>query len=197
MYTDSHTDSPAESQLLHRLRQGDEKIFEYIFNRYYPRICLYAAHYAGDGKDAEDIAEESFLKIWHGNRDFQSLKHLKASLYQAARHIGLNHLQATQRRQTRESAYELGREQQETRLDQIIQAEVLGELYRAVDQLPGRARQIIIETYLEGKSNQEVADLLGLSLQTVKNQKLRALALLRKNMRRQSFLLLMSFQFIF
>ena len=71
---------------------------------------------------------------------------------------------------------------QEPHLDEIVRAEVMGELHHAVDKLPERARQIITETYLNGKTNQEVADEMGLSLQTVKNQKLRALSLLRKDL---------------
>lgn len=180
MYTTAIQD---ESELLHQLQEGDERAFAYIFERFYKRICLYAAHYARGGKEAEDLAEESFLRIWNGKRTFETMEHLKASLYQAVRHIGINDLVAFQRREAREISYMEEQEQtQEAALDQIVRSEVMGELYEAVNQLPPRARQIIVDTYLKGKTNQEVADEMGLSLQTVKNQKLRALALLRRNL---------------
>ncbi|MNW01780.1 RNA polymerase sigma factor [compost metagenome] len=71
----------------------------------------------------------------------------------------------------------------------------MAELYDALKKLPPKAREIVELTYLEGYSNQEVADLLHISLQTVKNQKLRALSLLRKLLSRNSFHYLMSIVF--
>lgn len=188
-----HLETKEEDRLLQLLQQGDQKAFASIFHRYYHRICLYANHYADGSKEAEDLAEESFLRIWQGNRTFQSMDHLKASLYQAVRHIGLNHQTSIRRSEAREAIFMEDKQfVEETRLDQIVHAEVMSELYEAVNKLPDKARQIIIKTYLEGSSNQEAADYFGLSIQTIKNQKLRALSLLRKNLSRRSLQILLS-----
>ena len=47
----------------------------------------------------------------------------------------------------------------------------MGELYDAINKLPDQAKKVIILSYLEGKSNQEIADALQINLQTVKNYK--------------------------
>ncbi len=81
---------------------------------------------------------------------------------------------------------------QDDHLLEITRVEALNELYTAVESLPKKARQIILETYINGKSNQEVANELGISLQTVKNQKLRALSLLRERISREGFFMLVT-----
>lgn len=197
--TMEYGDADRDHLVLEGFRRGDEKAFEVIFHRYYKRICLYAENFAADSKEAEDIAGEGFLRIWNGKRDFDSLNHLKASLYQATRHVGINQQVSTKRTKVRLDNYHLSNkdDMEGNQLQQIVYSEVMDELYRAVNLLPEKARIIIVETYIEGKSNQEVADQLGISIQTVKNQKLRALSLLRNKLRKPAFQLLISGQLLF
>lgn len=187
-----------ETYLLGRLRKDDEKAFEYVFHRYYKRLCLFATHFAYDSKEAEDIVEEAFVKIWKSKKNYESIDHLRASLYQAVRQIGINHQTSHTRRRNRVDTYLSEKEHSEdTLLHQIVHTEVMSALHAAIHELPPRARQIIIGTYLEGKSNQEVADELGLSIQTVKNQKIRALSILRTKLNPDSFRMFILGCFIF
>lgn len=187
----------SEMLLLYDLKNGKEKAFEYIFHRYYNRLCVFSSNFVDETKEAEDIAEEAFVNIWNSKRDFQSILHLKSSLYQTARRIGLNKQTARHRRAVRTDNYLANQEQvQESQLQHIVYAEAMGELYEAIQKLPPKAQQIIKATYLEGKSNQEVADEMGINLQTVKNQKLRALTILRNRLNKDSFNLLISGVFI-
>ncbi|MBE8721268.1 RNA polymerase sigma factor [Sphingobacterium pedocola] len=187
----------SEMLLLYDLKNGKEKAFEYIFHRYYNRLCVFASNFVDETKEAEDIAEEAFVNIWNSKRDFQSILHLKSSLYQTTRRIGLNKQTARHRRMIRTDNYLANQEQfQESQLQHIVYAEAMGELYEAIKNLPPKAQQIIKATYLEGKSNQEVADEMGINLQTVKNQKLRALTILRNRLNKDSFNLLISGVFI-
>jgi len=184
-------------ELIAKLRQSDEHAFEFIFHQYYPRICLYALQFTNDDKEAEDIAKDAFIKIWKGKKEFESIDHLKSSIYQATKHVGLNYREKNSRSIKREEIFLYDQDKVEiNHLDFMIESEVFGSLYQAIQQLPTQARKIIISTYLEGKSNQEVADLMNLSVQTVKNHKLRALNLLRKQLNLQTFQLLTTGYFI-
>jgi len=187
----------SELHLLEDLNIGKEKAFEFVFHRYYSRICLFAGQFVEETREAEDIAEEAFVNMWNSKRDFENLLHLKSSLYQTARRIGLNKQTARQRRAVRTDNYLADQEQfQESQLQHIVYAEAMGELYTAIQNLPPKAQQIIKSTYLEGKSNQEVADEMGINIQTVKNQKIRALAILRSKINKDSFILLIAGVFI-
>jgi len=188
----------SEKELLKALLSGKESAFQYIFHRYYARICFFASSFVSNSQDAEDIAEESFIKLWQGNRSFENLVHLKASLYQIARRVGINHQLAEHRRNARVNRYLADQDEFQASLDStIVYGETMAQLQEALKRLPHKAQHIIQLTFLQGKTNQEVADEMGIALQTVKNQKLRALALLRKNLNKESFLLLLLGAFIF
>jgi len=189
---------PSEKELLEDFLNGEEQACAHVYNRYFSRICLYASSFVDESKEAEDIAEEGFLRLWQSRRRFESLSHLKAALYQATRHVGINHQTARQRRLNRVDSYVAQQEQnQKSYLHEIVYTEAMAELYEAIQKLPPKAREIIQLSYLEGNSNQEIADLLQLNIQTVKNQKLRALGLLRQHLKRDSFNYLLSLIVLF
>ncbi len=71
------------------------------------------------------------------------------------------------------------RQNDEHMLYSIIETEVLDAVYLSIDQLPEGCRNILKMTFLEEMKNQEVADKLGISVNTVKTQKQRAVQLLK------------------
>ncbi|RKO72028.1 sigma-70 family RNA polymerase sigma factor [Sphingobacterium puteale] len=188
----------SEKELLDDFLNGEERACAHVYNRYFSRICLYASNFVDESKEAEDIAEEGFIRLWQSRRRFESLSHLKAALYQATRHVGINHQTARKRRLNRVDSYVAQQEpDQKSHLHELVYAETMAELYDAIQKLPPKAREIIQLSYLAGNSNQEIADLLQLNIQTVKNQKLRALGLLRQHLTRDSFNYLLSLIVLF
>jgi len=188
----------SEKELLEAFLKGEEQACAHVYNRYFSRICLYASSFVDESREAQDIAEEGFIRLWESGRRYESLSHLKAALYQATRHIGINHQTARSRRLNRVDSYMAQQEQhQKSYLHEIVYTEAMAELYEAIQKLPLKAREIIQLSYLEGNSNQQIADLLQLSIQTVKNQKLRALGLLRQHLKRDSFNYLLSLIVLF
>jgi RNA polymerase sigma-70 factor (family 1) len=180
-----------ETRLLDDLNNRNEAAFSFVFHRYYNRLCLFASQFVTETREAEDIVDEAFIKIWHGQRSFENMLHFKSSIYQTTRHVGLNKQTSNQRRSARTDIYTSWQTQvEESQLQQMVYAEAMGELYEAIQSLPPKAQQIIKATYLEGKSNEEVAAEMQISIQTVKNQKLRALTLLRHRLKKDTFYLL-------
>ncbi len=72
-------------------------------------------------------------------------------------------------------------------LDAIIRSEVVDEIYEAIQSLPESCRRISRMGYLEGMKNQEIAEELGLSINTIKTHKQRALQLLRLRLNPAAF----------
>ncbi|MNL34998.1 RNA polymerase sigma factor [compost metagenome] len=72
----------------------------------------------------------------------------------------------------------------------MIQAEVIGELYAALNLLPERCRLIFKMGYLEGMKNHEIAEKLNISVNTIKTQKKRGLAILRSHLPPQTYYIL-------
>lgn len=186
-----------EKDLLAQLQQGDDSAFRVVFERFYARLCVFADRFVNDREASKDIVNDVFVKFWKGPKSFQQIDHVLASLYLTTKHTALNHQQGTVRSMKRNFAYqaELGGENTHY-LAEIVRAEMFNALHEAIAKLPEKAGRIVRETYLEGKSNQEVAEEMGISLQTLRNQKSRGLTILRSRLNKDSFELLIAGVFV-
>lgn len=178
--------------LLLGLQNKDEGAFNDVFLALYPRLCLFAEKFVQDKEDSEDIVEDVFLKLWDNPMLFNDSDHLKAYLFRSIRNSCLNLLKANQRSFDRNNFFsqEQGEIDETSYLSEITHIEVMAELYAAIAQLPPQAQRVITKTYIEGMSNQEVADELALSINTVKNHKQNALAILRSKLSNDSYFML-------
>src|SRR5579872_7109291 len=73
-------------QLLEGFREGRESAFSSIFRQLYPALCYYSLRFTNDQAAAEDIATDSFMKVWERRGNFYHLDALKSYLYTTVRH---------------------------------------------------------------------------------------------------------------
>lgn len=163
-------------------QRGEEQGFSYFFNDLYPALLYYAFRFLNDRPSAEDVVEESFIKIWERHESFNHPQVIKSWLYTTVRNACLNKLQQEQRKQVKEDM--LARQQegahQQSHLNEIILAEVIAEVHATISSLPTGCRKIFEMMYIHGKTVREIAKELNLSISTIKNQKARGLTILRK-----------------
>ncbi|MBE9668140.1 MULTISPECIES: RNA polymerase sigma factor [Mucilaginibacter] len=170
----------------------DPNSFEIIFRKFYPSLCFFAERITGSHDDAEDVIEELFVKLWNKQLQFETEQHLKAYLYRSAKNACLDFLKVSERSDMRNTFFAEERGYSEDAyLNEIIRAEIISEVYHAIESLSPQCSKIITMSYLDGKSNQEIADELNLSVQTVKNQKGRGLAMLKQRLPNDKFQLLL------
>lgn len=184
-----------EKNLLQKLREGDHAAFKHVFLQRYPSLRLFAARFVPDEAEADDLVEEVFVRLWQKGFDFNDYDHLKASLYRQLRNDCLNLLKLRKRAEERNRFFVAESMAHDADyLSAITRTETIAQLHRAISSLPQQMGKVIRYSYLDGLSNQEVADKMGTSLQTVKNQKRKALALLRGILGTQTYLLLLSLE---
>jgi RNA polymerase sigma-70 factor (family 1) len=172
-----------EVQLVDAFRHGDEKAFSELFHLLYPVVCFYALRYTGDQASAEDIASESFVKIWQRKNDFSHFKVLRAYLYSTVRNASINWRIKNGRQRRHENNQALfSNTVENNREENIIRAEIFHDVHTAFAKLPPRCRQIISMIFFEGKNTRQVAEELNLSIGTVKTQKAWGFMLLRGRM---------------
>ncbi|MFY8035549.1 MAG: sigma-70 family RNA polymerase sigma factor, partial [Cyclobacteriaceae bacterium] len=82
----------ADSELIHdsELVQGNELAFEKIFKIYYKPLCHYAYSFLNDGAEAEEVVQNTFVKIWERRSTIQVQTSVKAYLYSMVRNSCLN-----------------------------------------------------------------------------------------------------------
>ena len=174
-----------KQEIISQFRAGDPKALEILFRSYYKPLCLFADRLLKDRLAAEDIVVEVFIKLWERHKLFKSQQNIKAFLYISTRNASLNLLKQAQRDSLtkRQAAYINGDEDGYI-LNEIVKVEVMKEMLVAVDGLPGQCQKICKLSFLKGLKNQEIASSLNISVHTVKNQKVRALQLLKDRLSR-------------
>ena len=174
-------------EILVELKAGKPSAFRYLFDQYYDGLVLFANHWLNDAEAAEDVVQECFVDFWVNRRFEKITDGLDKYLVQSVKHASLNYIRASKRREFR---HELAAEYE----DVSVQEEQQGEwerLYTAIQQLPEERKRIFMMVCLEGKKYKEVADLLGISINTVKTQMGRAFQYLRETLKSPETLILL------
>lgn len=173
------------------LNISDSHTFDRIFRLHHAALCYYANRVIGSIDDAEDVVEEVFIKCWNSEKVFDSNEHVIFFLYKAVQNASLNFIKSKQRANNKHDlAGKKYDDVEESHLERLIRAEVLREIYDEIENLPPQERNIMMLSIKEGRKNQEIADEFGISLQSVKNSKSRALNRLRFKLSAEDFLLL-------
>ena len=126
----------------------------------------------------DDIVQDLFVSLWNKKENFESIEKIKAFLFVSARNACLNELIRLQIHQTKLDEYKVEREYEEFE-DIILIDDFDRKLTKWLDALPTECRRVV-ELSLSGKKNQEIADIMQLSVNTVKNQKVKGFKILRE-----------------
>jgi RNA polymerase sigma-70 factor (ECF subfamily) len=181
-----------EAELLQRLAIADEVAFSAVFREYYAVLCAFAQKIIQESADPEDLVNEVFLKLWNRRQVFEDFRHLKDFLYKSVRNACFDTIKGAVHSKERQAVFLGTQAGWETTADlEMIRIEVFKELYHEIDQLPEQCGKIIRMGYIEGLKNDEIARELGLSVQTVKNQKSRGVMLLKRRLPPEIFIILL------
>ena len=166
--------------------------FKIIFDKYYPLMVLYSVNFISSKEICEDIVQEVFLKIWDKEIEFENEKALKTYLYNSVKNTSLNYLkhQAVVNKYNdlaKEDVYE-----EDFALSNLIKNEVYTLLINALEELPKKCAQIY-KLSLNGLKASEIAEDMGLAVETVKSQKKRAKKLLKEKLGRFSYFVFLLF----
>ena len=171
----------AELQFL-SFRKGEEKGFAYFFHLFYSRVRFFASRLLDDRPEADDITEEAFIKLWRRHERFEGVDAVRNFLYLVVRNACFDFLRQDKRETSRNEAFSrLTGTTENFILEEMIRSEVMGEVQEAINNLPMQCKRIF-HLYVEGKSYAEIAAELHLSVSTIRNQKARALQLIRQQL---------------
>lgn len=147
--------------------------FEEYFRKLYLPLGMYALRIVDDADDAEDLVVETFLKTWHQVEEGGEIDNFKAFLYRVVRNECISFL----RRKKETVGVEFIPEVDEETVDT---SERDAEIWKAIDQLPEKCREVFLLSKCDGLTNEEIAEELGISIKTVKNQMTKAFSRLRE-----------------
>ncbi|WP_316838682.1 RNA polymerase sigma-70 factor [Pedobacter gandavensis] len=168
-----------------------ELLLQLLHESYYDRLLYYAWTIIHDKETSRDLVQEAFICYWNQKEQVSPhLTQIRNFLYVNVKNACLKHLRHDKVVGKYMGLQDPDPVEEASALNKMIQAETIGEIYAAIATLPEGCRRISKMGYLEGLKNQEIADELGISINTVKTQKKRALQLLRLKLSPESFLAL-------
>jgi RNA polymerase sigma-70 factor (family 1) len=169
-----------QEDIISGFRNSDEWAIKQIYKLYYRPLCYYAERLIQIQEDAEDIVVESFLKLIKKNTDFDKLSDIRSFLFIVTRNACFDFLRQRKRMAARDPEFAISDDSFESVDDnEMIAAKVLQVIYASVEKLPSQCKQVFKLTFIEGMSTAAVASEMGISPQTVLNQKNKALKSLR------------------
>lgn len=156
---------------------------EVIFKKYYGALCYYASHYIDDMEVVQDLVQDIFVRLIEVPQMFETSEHLRNFLYLSVRNACLNDLHKNSLKERHIKYVQETQTIAEIPSEEILTAEVYRRLKEAVDELPGECRKILYLSYFEGQGNEQIAQQLQLSVNTVRAQKMRGKKLLKAKLK--------------
>ena len=161
-------------------RQGNRDVFKQVYDLYYETIYTFVYNLVRNEEEAQDITTDTFVKLWRLRDRFESLNNIKAFLYVTSRNASLDHFRKLQRQRSLQKDLNYLFDTEARLGHEVISAEVISELYMRIEQLPDACRRIVKMILFENLNTAEIAEKLGISNQTVLNQKAKAVSKLSK-----------------
>jgi RNA polymerase sigma-70 factor (ECF subfamily) len=188
--------------LVSAVRAGSEEAFDRLLSHYQASVYNVVYRIVGNPQDAADTVQEVFLKVYRGLEKFQGNSSLKTWIFRIAVHEGCNYKRWWRRHAQRESSLEttlgsadrsradrdaptLGEmlvEQSSSPFESTSSHEVRAIVDRALDEMPEHYRTAVVLRDLEDLSYEEITEVLGVSLGTVKSRVGRGREALRKRL---------------
>ena len=165
-----------------------ENNFRTYFDRYYHVLVGFANKFVKDIDISEDLVQDIFVNLWEKHDCYENEITLKVYLYRSVRNNCLSFLkkQKVHLKYMEKTINELDRE--DFFLNQILSEEVTRLLYQFIQELPQKRQQIIRYSML-GLRNQDIAEIMGISVHTVKVQKMHSYKELRRKLGEHAFLI--------
>ena len=178
---------PTDEQLVVAFQAGDVAAFDLLVSRWDRKIQGAVYRVVGQGEDVRDITQEAFLKAYRALPLFKREAKFSSWLYQIALNLCRDRLRR-RRRSLAEVSLDLLNENGDLPLAaggpsavELLEArEISRTVGSAVWALPEEQREVIVLKEYQGLTFQEIADVLGLPVSTVKTRLYRGLGLLRE-----------------
>ena len=181
-------DGSEDFDLMKRIARGDESAFRELLIRHQDAVLGTVAKMLGNPSDAEDIAQQVFLRIWQHAKSYRPDAKFTTYLFTITRNLVFNETRRRSRKKeisldtadTSGSHHEPGDAPHRQPDASLLEAELRIAVDRAIASLPETQRLAVILRRYEDLSYEEIAEVLELSVSAVKSQLFRARNSLRE-----------------
>ena len=167
----------SDDELVEQIRLGDEKAAENLIKRYYSPILRYCKWHCSNLERAEDLTQETFLKLFKNISGYKRKKKFKSYLYTIANHVCIDESRKVQ-------AYAI--ENDETIVnesDEVLRIEDKAEVNYLLNFLSPEQKEAVILRFGEQLEFWEIAKVMGCNMRTAQSRVRSALRIMREELR--------------
>lgn len=169
-------------ELLNLIQMDDKAAFKELYKRYWSKLYVYAYNVLKEKDICEDIIQEIFVNLWERRNDVQIIN-ISAYLYQSLKYKIFNHFRNSKYKRQLLERLNIFVEKMDISNSYEIY-ELTERVENIISKLPEQRRKIFRLSRNENFSNKEIAQKLGISIQTVKNQISQTLKTLRESLKK-------------
>jgi RNA polymerase sigma-70 factor (ECF subfamily) len=202
MNASGQTNKIQVEELVAQAQGGDEAAFEALVAQFSTRIYNYVARMVQDPTEAQDVAQETFVRAYQAIKNFRGASSFQTWLYRIASNLAIDAARRRKRRQwdvvsldepvEGDEDSEMGRDfpddKTRTPAEEAESAETRRQVWEAIGELSDKLRPVIILYDLQGLSYEEVAHVLGCPMGTVKSRLFNARSQLREKLKARMLL---------
>jgi RNA polymerase sigma-70 factor (family 1) len=179
--------SSTDSELLALASKGDEAAFTELYNRYWGKAFNFIFRVVKQRDATEELVSDIFTRLWVGRELLKDIESLDAFLYSVCRNRGIDFLRSVSRRERLQQAVARQVAQGGTSLSEnadqkLLDSETQRIILEAVQELSPQRARVFTMSRMQYMSQEQIAETLGLSVNTVKTTMNRALKDLRRNL---------------
>lgn len=155
---------------MERVQNGDHAAFSHLVDRYLSRLRPFALRMMGNAEDADDVVQETFLRVWRGAHSWQPGRvQLTTWLHRIARNLCIDVIRrrrpTTEFDETHAEAGDLA-----ANLEQVTMAAELGDrVAAALASLQERQKTALLLCHYQGLSNRQAAEILDVSVEALES----------------------------
>lgn len=167
-------------ELFERVQSGDPRAYRELVERHVRGVHAFVYRMLGSRAEAEEVCQESFLRLWQQADTFVARAKPSTWLYRVAHNLAVDRL-----RRRREASHPLGIEEVPTSERpslHVYDKQVAQAVERALNELPERQRAAISLVHYQGLSNAEAAEVLGVNVRALESLLARGRAQLRERL---------------
>lgn len=174
-----------KKEILYRVIQGDELAFNELYSLFREPAIRFSNSILKDIEESENLVQEAFIKVWERRSSINPDLNFTSYLFTIIRNRVFDYLKEVKRNDFMKERYwqNIVSYQQ---VDSDLKEERIEKVKGALEDLTEKRRKIIQLNYEEGKSYEEIAMIMNISKNTVKNQLVKAKQILRRQLRTAS-----------
>ncbi|MDJ1494042.1 sigma-70 family RNA polymerase sigma factor [Cytophagaceae bacterium DM2B3-1] len=181
-----------DTELWDCFRRGDEGALEQLMKMHFRKLFHYGTKFSKDGAFVKDCIQDLFLDLWNRRQFLSEVQTVKAYLMAALRRRLHRGMTKKGYFVTEEITSDVFFEVEFSVEDSLIQEEttqlLAHEIKNYLDQLPKRQKEVIYLRFFEGLTREEIAEIMGINLQSVSNLLQSAFKHLKENWKTELFL---------